>query len=315
MSSRRPSETPSLLREDASAATAADPSSAPTGWLIGPRLVRPPATASVALRDSLQQAPAPQSPPVPATLEEWKASIAARDAENSALARQAAAELGVTVEPDSIAGVGVHRVSAPQIALAHAAHLFVHIHGGSFIHGAGLAGVAEAIQLASFLRLPAISIDYRMAPADPAPAAASGAQSGRGILDAFTEPGGGWSGPVSDEAQLRRPTGSPAISWGVRWERRAPRRSGPARSRSTERRLSRAPLSTPRRRAAQTSSERSADGPQYVALAGPQARHGHLMRSQTDVTQPPSRRRPFDPIRRTPPGSIEPRLAPSEKPL
>ena len=47
----------------------------------------------------------------------------------------------------------------------------MHVHGGAFIHGAGLAGTAEAVEIATFVGLPVVTIDYRMPPEHPAPAA------------------------------------------------------------------------------------------------------------------------------------------------
>jgi hypothetical protein len=65
----------------------------------------------------------------------------------------------------------VYRVTPSEVAPEHAQRLFVHIHGGAFIHGKGLASTAEAVQIAGDVKIPVLSIDYRMPPHHPAPAA------------------------------------------------------------------------------------------------------------------------------------------------
>jgi acetyl esterase/lipase len=80
--------------------------------------------------------------------------------------------LNISIEEAEIEGVRVYRITPSQIAVEHADHLFVHVHGGGFVAGAGLAAVAdEAVQFAAFMGIPVLSIDYRLAPAHPAPAA------------------------------------------------------------------------------------------------------------------------------------------------
>jgi monoterpene epsilon-lactone hydrolase len=140
-------------------------------WWIGPRVLPPPQGASNQLREFLAQSPVPALQTSVKTMKDVKVHIALADREKATLAEEFARQEDITITEDNIAGVRVSRVTPPEIASEHADHLFVHVHGGGFIVGAGLAGMAEAVRIAAFLRLPVLSIDYRMAPDHPAPAA------------------------------------------------------------------------------------------------------------------------------------------------
>jgi acetyl esterase/lipase len=65
--------------------------------------------------------------------------------------------------------VNVYRVRPAEIAAEHKAHLFVHLHGGAYVLNGGEAGTTEAVLIAARLKIPVISIDYRMPPKHPAP--------------------------------------------------------------------------------------------------------------------------------------------------
>jgi acetyl esterase/lipase len=107
----------------------------------------------------------------PKTAEEWEAWVQERDASSAEGAQALARALSVKVEDDMMGGVAIHRVSPAEIDDRHKNHLFVYIHGGAWVLNGGLAGTAEAVLIAARLRMPVISIDYRMPPGHPAPAA------------------------------------------------------------------------------------------------------------------------------------------------
>ena len=144
-------------------------------WTIGPRILPPSEDVSDVFRDSLLRAPTPDVEAAKGlvfeTTEQWEAWIRGADEKTAAAARQLAKALSVTVEQDIIAEVNVYRVTPPEIASEHKIHLFVHIHGGAFVLNGGEAGTFEAVLIASHLKMPVISIDYRMPPKYPAPAA------------------------------------------------------------------------------------------------------------------------------------------------
>jgi acetyl esterase/lipase len=79
--------------------------------------------------------------------------------------------LHVKVEPATIAGVKAYIVTPDAISPANRNRLLIYFHGGGFVLRPGEAGLAEAIQLAGFGHYKVISVDYRMSPDFPYPAA------------------------------------------------------------------------------------------------------------------------------------------------
>ena len=144
-------------------------------WTVGPRLLPPPAHASPALRRLLGSQPTPDlatlKSNLPTTRVGWKAWIAARDAVTRDAAKALAKATGVAIHEDRLAGVRVWRIDPPRVAPEHGQHLFLHVHGGGWMLSGGLAGAGEGIQIAAKLGVPVVSVDYRMPPDFPAPAA------------------------------------------------------------------------------------------------------------------------------------------------
>jgi epsilon-lactone hydrolase len=71
----------------------------------------------------------------------------------------------------TIDGVKTHMVASVDIPPENQNRLLVHVHGGCFVSFPGESGTAEAIFMAGFGRFKVISIDYRMPPDHPYPAA------------------------------------------------------------------------------------------------------------------------------------------------
>ena len=144
-------------------------------WRIGPRTLPASVDVSDVMRESLLETPAPDVEAakrlVLRTAEEWEAWARPRDVATAEAARAMAKALSVRVKEDKIAGVSVHRVTPPDIDDRHNNHLFVYIHGGAWVLNGGEAGTFEPVTIAARLGMPVISIDYRMPPRHPAPAA------------------------------------------------------------------------------------------------------------------------------------------------
>lgn len=117
-------------------------------------------------------APYPQGfnvdPKAPA---EWKEWVSTRAQANIAKLPAMKEKLGVKVDSTTLAGVHVFIVTPNKMPLANHNRLLVHVHGGGYVLGPGEAGLAEAVLMAGFGGFKVISVDYRMPPDFPYPAA------------------------------------------------------------------------------------------------------------------------------------------------
>ena len=107
----------------------------------------------------------------PKSAAEWKDLINARAALAAKNVPMLKEKLGVTVEPKLIAGVKAYIVTPKTIPARNRNRLLVHVHGGGYVFGPGEAALPEAILLAGFGGFKVISVDYRMPPDAPYPAA------------------------------------------------------------------------------------------------------------------------------------------------
>jgi acetyl esterase/lipase len=80
-------------------------------------------------------------------------------------------QLGVSVTAEKIAGVQAYRVKPAAIAPENRNRILVHVHGGAYVFGGGEAAAAEAVLMAHFGKIEIVSVDYRMPPDFPYPAA------------------------------------------------------------------------------------------------------------------------------------------------
>ena len=143
---------------------------------IAPHLVLPvPADVSNELQDFIRSKPVLSKAEHLQSLPRDEASQQARaeeiEAQNITNAQGLAHLLSVDVEPDTINRVRVYRITPPQIDPLHEKHVFLHLHGGAYLFGRGMAGTPEGMMLAAATQMPVISVDYRMPPQQPFPAA------------------------------------------------------------------------------------------------------------------------------------------------
>lgn len=143
-------------------------------WELGSRELPPSAGVSDVFHESLAGTPTPDVTPAlqaPDSEQEWRELAATRDAASAAVALQLAEALSVDVREDQIAGVNVHWITPTEIDDDHAQHLFVYVHGGAFFLNGGRAGTIEPTVMAARMNVNVVSIDYRMPPGHPSPAA------------------------------------------------------------------------------------------------------------------------------------------------
>jgi epsilon-lactone hydrolase len=101
----------------------------------------------------------------------WKALIKQRAELVEKTLPDLRARLGVKVEPTKVAGVNVFIVTPNDIPEANRNRVLVHVHGGGYVFFPGESGTREAILMAAYGKYKVISIDYRMPPDHPYPAA------------------------------------------------------------------------------------------------------------------------------------------------
>ena len=108
---------------------------------------------------------APQSP------QEWKARVEAAAAEDLARIGELKKQFAVTVEAIRLGGVPCFQVTPTQLPERNRHRVLFHLHGGAYVFAPGEAGTLEAIVMAGFGHMRVISVDYRMPPDHPYPAA------------------------------------------------------------------------------------------------------------------------------------------------
>jgi epsilon-lactone hydrolase len=129
-----------------------------------PASISPEAVA--ALKATAAQPVAPL--PGPGEIEAWRSTIAQVDAMMTAYAGPA--DPSVVAATEVLDGVTVHR-ARPGTLRAEDARLYIEIHGGALVFGAGAFCRACAIRDAAQFGAQVLAVDYRMPPDHPFPAA------------------------------------------------------------------------------------------------------------------------------------------------
>ena len=130
-----------------------------------------PDTVSPAMQAAIGAPPLPFWNTHPKSADEWKAfvqQLADVTLKRLPILRE---QTGVKVEPTTLGGVKVFIITPREIAEGNRERVLVHVHGGGYVLAPGEAGTPEAILMAAFGRIKIISVDYRMPPDFPYPAA------------------------------------------------------------------------------------------------------------------------------------------------
>jgi acetyl esterase/lipase len=143
----------------------------PQGRELPARPLPVPDTISDALQQVVGAPLAPGWDTIPADAAGWKA-LAAASAQAAAPFIAAIKErLRVTVTRNTIGGVPVFLCTPEDIAEANRDRVLMHLHGGGYVLFPGEAGAGEGMMMAAYGRIRVVSVDYRMAPDFPFPAA------------------------------------------------------------------------------------------------------------------------------------------------
>ncbi|BDG72770.1 alpha/beta hydrolase fold domain-containing protein [Roseomonas fluvialis] len=164
-----------------SAALAAPPLAAPTlaqapapteaPRTLPARLLPVPRSVSAELQHRIA-APYPANwDHIPPDTAGWRALQAASAAEVDPLLPGLIEALRITVTPTTIAGVPAFDIAPRDMRPDRQGRLLVHLHGGGYVLYPGRAGAGEAMLMAGFAGFRCLSVDYRMPPDHPFPAA------------------------------------------------------------------------------------------------------------------------------------------------
>ncbi len=142
-------------------------------WVISNRALPMPVHTSPELTELIAGSPQPNldvSGRYPQTEADW---IALQQAARNAASPFPALEesLNVDIQTTEMAGVTVYNITPAAIAPEHRDHIFLHLHGGGYVLGGGPGAAGEAARISAAAGIRAVSVDYRMPPESPFPAA------------------------------------------------------------------------------------------------------------------------------------------------
>jgi epsilon-lactone hydrolase len=130
-----------------------------------------PETASPALQVVIGAPLSPFWNRHPKSAQEWKEFVQQRADLTLKILPALREKMGVKVEPTMLGGVKAFIITPSEVAEANRNRVLIHVHGGGYVLGPGESGTSEAILMAGHGRIKVISIDYRMPPDFPYPAA------------------------------------------------------------------------------------------------------------------------------------------------
>ena len=148
----------------------------PGVWTLNKRTLPPPSGASEVFYKSVESTTQPdpvrsRNAEIPQNAATWKAFQNSRDSAAAQNTLKLIEALQVKVEEKEISGVLTRMVTPRVVDNAFNNAIFIHLHGGAYTMNAGLASISEAILIANWVQIPVISVDYRMPPDHPFPAA------------------------------------------------------------------------------------------------------------------------------------------------
>lgn len=136
-----------------------------------PRRLPTPPSLSVEMAAAVSEPPSALWAYEPKSLEDWHALAADYARAASPEAERMLEKYGVSCIDDVIAGVPVHRLSPKNPVARHEGKVVLYIHGGGYVLGQGITGILEAVPLVGLEGWETVSVDYRLAPDHPFPAA------------------------------------------------------------------------------------------------------------------------------------------------
>jgi acetyl esterase/lipase len=133
------------------------------------RVIPVPTTVSPQLAKIISQPAGPRH--TPQSTQAWQAAVADAAAQDLARIAELKKQFAVTVEPTRLGAVPCYLVTPAPLPERNRNRLLLHLHGGAYVFAPGESGTLEAIVMAGFAHMKVVSVDYRMPPDHPYPAA------------------------------------------------------------------------------------------------------------------------------------------------
>ena len=144
------------------------------GWKMNERFLPYPSHASTAFNQLLEKGGIPNYHArqiVPPSKAAWKKQLQSIERTRVKGIENQIAGMEIQVDSANVGGVVVRKLIPATIDSNFANTIFVHIHGGAFVLNGGMNSIREGLIVADRLKMPVWSIDYRMPPDFPFPAA------------------------------------------------------------------------------------------------------------------------------------------------
>ena len=138
---------------------------------IPARTLPTPTTVSPAMQAEISKSWDGSTKPEHLTTQQWKAQIQKENEPEAASVDPMLKQFHVSLQQSKIAGVPVFLLKPETIAPQNRNRVLLHVHGGGYVVFAGKAATPEGILMAHYGQIEVISIDYRMPPDFPFPAA------------------------------------------------------------------------------------------------------------------------------------------------
>jgi acetyl esterase/lipase len=135
------------------------------------RVIPVPTTVSPELQKVIGRPLDPVMGVVPTTVNQWHDLVAKKTEQNMVVLGQLRQLYPTDVKSAMIGGVKTYIVMPQSVAQENSQRILIHLRGGGYVFNGGEGGLGEAILMAYHGRIPVVSVDYRMAPDFPYPAA------------------------------------------------------------------------------------------------------------------------------------------------
>ncbi len=135
------------------------------------RTIPTPTTVSPELQKAISTPCEIPGSAAPRTNEEWKAFAAKSGTQAENAVDHLQKRFHAAVQEGELGGVRVYDVKPETIAEENRRRVLMHVHGGGYVSGGGKGATVEALLMAYYGKIEVISVDYRMPPDFPFPAA------------------------------------------------------------------------------------------------------------------------------------------------